>query len=131
MENRMVSRRSVALALAATSFFSCQGDSDVTAPLPTPGLSPARWPAPAGLKVVGTGTSHITWGWNDYGDSTYDVRRWLDSNAPSVETFHNGSQAFYRWDGLAPGTTAYLRVRLNGRSHGLWSEAVKGVTDSE
>lgn len=122
---------------AATFVVSCQGDENPTTPrFPdiAPALPPHRMFPAQNLRVADTGKTHITWTWEHNTAHAYDVWRWLDGDVPNDDGIsHKGSQAFYRWGELAPGTTAFLRVRAMRPMipTSVWSDAVKGVTDDE
>lgn len=102
----------------------------------TPTLPPTRLWSPDDLRVLDKGKNHITWTWSAFGERS-DVWRSLDAaftytDGEVLPVRHTSSWAVYRWEGLAPGTTAYLRVRAVGEhAASEWSRTVRGVTDDE
>lgn len=133
----------VGLFLGVALVLSC-GDggppTPTTRPFPeipsTPPIQHFFLPTPV-LMNLDTGKNHITWTWSASGERS-DVWRSLDAAFTDTDedifrVRNTFSAAVYRWEGLAPGTTAYLRVRSVSRTSrtSAWSRTVKGVTDDE
>ena len=139
-------RRATMLLLAALPVlfgWGCGGDSpapSAPAPAPTPAPTPAPEPpgVPTGLQVSASGEDFIEWRWNAVeGADGYDVQFSANEAFTAEDEIiaRTAEELSYRREGLAAGTSAYLRVRSTAgtgedRSESDWSANVTGMTDA-
>ena len=100
-------------------------------------LPPEPPPEPGGLRVADSGADFLEWDWAPVkGVSGYDVQfsatGVFGSEAEVIS--RSPAQTFYRREGLASRTHAYLRVRSaaeigSDRITSAWSGHVRGTTD--
>ena len=141
MPNRI---RNLALSLLPGLLAGCGGGTDGT-PLPPPTTpdptpppappSPATPGVPSGLRVSARGGDFIEWTWNAVeGVNGYDVQFSLDEAFTDEDEIvaRTSEELSFRREDLAPGTSAYLRVRSasgdgDDRVTSAWSTQVTGV----
>ena len=143
------------LLLGAGLFVAACGDEDVptpTTPAPPPPPPPAPPPAPepepepepeapavpVGLRISGSGTDFVEWSWTPVADvSGYDVQFSPNEAFTGEDEIiaRTAEEISYRRDGLAEGTSAFLRVRSAAgtgeeRITSDWSTHVTGMTEA-
>ena len=114
---------------------ACGGDEPGTPTAPEPG--PTVPAIPTGLRISGRGPDFIEWSWTPVPNASgYDIQfSWDEDFSEDDELVaRTAGQLSYRRDGLAPQTTAHLRVRSArgagaGRITGGWSDHVAGTTE--
>ena len=137
--------RIVAVSICICALVGCGGDGAPTTappPAPTPAPPPAPPPppetpsVPTGLRVSASGEDFIEWTWNMVeGADGYDVQFSANEAFTSEDEIiaRTGEELSYRREGLAAGTSAYLRVRSasgsgDDRITSDWSTHVAGMT---
>ena len=100
-------------------------------------LTPEPLAAPSGLQVVASGVDFLEWSWHRVeGAGGYDVQfsatGAFDADVGVIP--RSAGELFYRREGLASGTSGYLRVRSaveigRERITSVWSAHVAGMTD--
>ncbi len=133
------------LFLGAGLLVAACGDEDSappTTPAPPPPPQPDPEPdpeppaVPTGLRINASGEDFIEWTWTAVAEvSGYDVQYSADEAFSDDDDViaRTTEQTTYRRDGLAPGTSGYLRVRSAGgtgedRITSDWSTHVTGMT---
>ena len=137
----MTRNRCQAVTAAVLLSLGCGGDTSTTSTVPAlvppppapPPLPPA---APGGLHVSASGEDFVEWAWNAVEDATgYDVQfsRTEAFTGEDEIIARAAEELSYRREGLAPGTSAHLRVRAasgsgEDRITSDWSSQVTGMT---
>ena len=142
------------LLLGAGLFVAACGDEDVPTPTtpappppppPTPPPTPEPEPepepeapaVPVGLRISGSGTDFVEWSWTPVADvSGYDVQFSPNEAFTGEDEIiaRTAEEISYRRDGLAEGTSTFLRVRSAAgtgeeRITSDWSTHVTGMTE--
>ena len=103
--------------------------------LPGMTLAPPPPGAPAGLRVSASGEDFVEWSWNPVpGAAGYEVQfRFDGAFTDADEVIDTSGRTVYRREGLAAGTSVFLRVRSytvagDDRLESGWSVALPGMT---
>ena len=137
--------RIVAVSICICALVGCGGDGAPTtspppAPTPAPPVPPPPPPVPpgvpSGLRVSASSEDFIEWTWNAVeGADGYDVQFSPNEAFTSEDEIiaRTGEELSYRREGLAAGTSAYLRVRSasgsgDDRITSDWAAHVTGMT---
>ena len=136
------------LVLAGALFSGCGNGTPTTSPPPTPApVPPAPAPppsppapdppaVPSGLHVSASRETFIEWTWSAVeGASGYDAQFSTNEAFTAADEViaRAAGEVSYRREGLAAGTSAFLRVRAasgtgDGRITSEWSDHVVGMT---